>query len=346
MKNFKSHLLNWYKTNKRELPWRGESNPYFIWLSETILQQTRVTQGINYYYRFKEEFPTVNKLAQADEDKVLKVWQGLGYYSRARNLRKAALQVVKMGHFPTNYDSLIKLKGVGEYTAAAISSIAFNENRAVVDGNVYRVLARYFGIDTPIDSSEGKKEFKKLATELLDTKQPGTWNQAMMEFGAIHCTPKKPNCENCEISNSCFALKNNQVDTLPVKKGKTKVKTIYSYYFAIMFNEETYFIQRPKDGIWGGLFEFPNYQYDKSEETTSVLERFSSEYEGNKSFVFENLIETKHILSHRKIFASLILVKTKTRIKNNKWKKVNKNELLNLPVSRLTEKFLSKLKWD
>src|SRR5476651_1274966 len=223
--NFTESLAHWYTQNRRDLPWRNTTDPYTIWLSEIILQQTRVEQGMPYYYRFAEKYPTVGHFAAAHEDDILKLWQGLGYYSRGRNMLKTAQLVQQQynGEFPKTYDELIKLKGVGEYTAAAISSFSSNEAKAVVDGNVYRVLARYFGIDEPINSTQGKKTFQAIADDLLNKQQPGQHNQAMMEFGAMLCKPKNPACGICPVRTGCHAFLNNAVTALPVKLNKLKV---------------------------------------------------------------------------------------------------------------------------
>jgi len=227
--DFKRELIHWYSINKRDLPWRETKNPYYIWLSEIILQQTQVKQGLPYYEAFVKQYPSVFDLANASEEAVLKLWQGLGYYSRARNLHATAKHIAfnLNGKFPNNYKDLLTLKGVGDYTASAISSIAFNEVAAVVDGNVYRVLSRYFGIKTPINSTTGIKEFKSLASSLIDKKQPATFNQAIMEFGARQCKPKNPDCTTCPINRGCAALQKKLTDTLPVKLKKTKVSTKY-----------------------------------------------------------------------------------------------------------------------
>src|SRR5690606_28672368 len=216
---FSQKLISWYLQNKRDLPWRNTKNPYKIWLSEVILQQTRVAQGLPYYENFVKHFPTVFDLAKANEEQVLKIWQGLGYYSRARNLHHTAQYVSENlnGEFPKTYNKLIKLKGIGSYPAAAISSFSNDENVAVLDGNVYRVLSRYFGIETDISSSQGKKEFQEMADEVLDKKRPALFNQAIMEFGALQCVPKNPNCEVCVFNDSCVALQKNKVAQLPVK---------------------------------------------------------------------------------------------------------------------------------
>ncbi len=257
---FHKTLINWYLDNKRELPWRETTHPYHIWLSEIMLQQTRIEQGLPYYMAFTEAFPTVFDLANASREKVLKLWQGLGYYSRARNLHETAKYVAEDldGKFPNNYKDLLKLKGIGDYTASAIASICYNEATPVVDGNVYRVLARYFNIDTPINSTSGIKEFKALAVELIDEENSATYNQAIMEFGALQCKPQNPLCESCPLSNSCLALKNNRIALLPVKLKKAKIKKRYFNYLVFLSEEnETVLEQRLGKGIWEGLYQFP-----------------------------------------------------------------------------------------
>ncbi|RMB56423.1 A/G-specific adenine glycosylase [Dokdonia sinensis] len=257
---FANQLIEWYLDNKRAMPWRETKNPYFIWLSEIILQQTRVAQGLPYYLAFTEAYPTVQQLAAAPQEDILKLWQGLGYYSRARNLHAAAQMVVTDYNsiFPNNYRELLKLKGVGDYTASAIASICFDEPAAVVDGNVYRVLSRIFGIDTPINSSQGIKEFKKLASGLMDRDRPADFNQAIMEFGAIQCTPKNPYCLHCVFNDRCVALQKSRIHELPVKINKTKVKKRYlNYIFIKTASGDTVLQQRTGKGIWQGLYEFP-----------------------------------------------------------------------------------------
>ena len=242
------------------MPWRNTTHPYHIWLSEIILQQTRVAQGLPYYIAFTEAFPTVQDLAQATEEEVLKLWQGLGYYSRGRNLHASAKMIVEEmdGVFPNTYEEIKKLKGVGDYTASAIASICFNEPTAVVDGNVYRVLSRVYGIDTPINSTAGVKEFKALAQELIDENRPADFNQAIMEFGAIQCKPQNPYCLHCIYNDNCVALQQNKVSELPVKLKKTKVKHKYFHYLYIKDKQEQTIIkQRTGKGIWQGLYEFP-----------------------------------------------------------------------------------------
>ena len=270
---FSNKLIAWYLQNKRELPWRNTTNPYHIWLSEIMLQQTRVLQGLPYYLKFIEAYPKVEDLASAPEDEVLKLWQGLGYYSRARNLHATAKRVANEmeGIFPNNYKDLLKLKGVGDYTASAIASISFNQPEAVVDGNVYRVLSRFFGISTPINSTAGQKEFKQLAQELIDKEQPGTFNQAIMEFGARYCVPQNPDCENCIFNDSCVAFQQKKVAQLPVKiKSKPVKKRFFNYLVILSENERTVLQQRNGKGIWHKLYEFPLIETSKEIEVSEL----------------------------------------------------------------------------
>lgn len=260
---FARKILDWYSQNKRQLPWRNSRNPYKIWLSEVMLQQTRVAQGTPYYLAFIANFPTVYDLASAKEEKVLKLWQGLGYYSRARNLHATAKEVVTThdGKFPDTYQELIKLKGIGDYTASAIASICFDRAEPVVDGNVYRVLSRYFGVDKPINSTEGINYFKKLARKVMALENIRDYNQGIMEFGAIQCTPKKPNCLYCPLNDSCVALQTNSVDLLPIKLNKTKVrKRYFNYVVPLDRNRNTLLRQRLRKGIWQNLWEFPLFE--------------------------------------------------------------------------------------
>ena len=294
--NFSKTILNWYAINGRELPWRQTTNPYAIWLSEVIMQQTRIAQGTAYWERFMKRWPNVHELAKATEDEVLREWQGLGYYSRARNLHKAAQQIVDLGRFPQTYKELKQLKGIGEYTAAAISSISFAEPIAVVDGNVYRVLARYFGIDTPIDSTEGEKIFKAMAQEYLPKEAPAAYNQGMMDFGAIQCTPTSPNCEVCPLIDTCFAANNNKVPDLPVKAKKAKQRERHFSFIYIRCNSETAIRRRGAGDIWQGLWELPT-----KELLGNAIE--------NATLIKKNV---KHILTHQIIFADFYLLETDT----------------------------------
>ena len=252
---FSSNLILWYKQHKRDLPWRNTRDPYRIWISEIILQQTRVNQGLSYYCKLVEKYPDVHALANADEDELLRVWQGLGYYSRARNMHHTAKVVAyKMdGIFPDSYHELIKLKGIGSYTGAAISSICFNEHQTVVDGNVFRVLSRLFGVDTPINTAQGKKQFEKLAHELNDGGESGLFNQALMEFGALHCTPKQANCASCIFAAQCYASRHGKVDVLPVKEKKQKVKERFlNFFFVHDAYGNTLIQKRVMKDIWQG----------------------------------------------------------------------------------------------
>ena len=255
MPAFSETILSWYAAYGRDLPWRRTGDPYAIWLSEIILQQTRIAQGRAYWERFMERFPTVEALAQADEDEVLRLWQGLGYYSRARNLHAAARQVVALGHFPDTLDGIKALKGVGDYTAAAIGSIAFGLPAAVVDGNVYRVLARHYGIATPVGSTAAKKEFSSLAQSLLPPERPGDFNQGMMDFGALQCTPVAPLCPLCPLAGSCAALATGAVDRLPVKEKGAAVQERRFDYVYVRFRGRTAIRRRGPGDIWTGLYE-------------------------------------------------------------------------------------------
>ncbi len=306
---FSNKLILWYLDHKRELPWRTTTEPYYIWLSEIILQQTRVVQGLPYYNAFISTFPTIEILANAPEDKVLKTWQGLGYYSRARNLHFTAKHISNnlKGEFPTKYTELLKLKGVGDYTASAIASICFNEPTAVVDGNVYRVLARVFGINTPINSTEGKNEFKTLAQKLIDFSQPGTYNQAIMEFGARHCKPKNPLCSECILINKCVAFQTNKVSELPVKLKRVSIKNYYFNYLVIISEDnKTVLQQRTDKGIWQQLYEFPLIETNNKIgiDQLKKLPRFkeiSKNYSIN-SVVLYNEKDIIHKLSHRHLY--------------------------------------------
>jgi A/G-specific adenine glycosylase len=312
--DFRKELINWYSNHKRELPWRNTENPYYIWLSEIILQQTQVNQGLPYYKAFVKQYPSVFDLANASEEAVLKLWQGLGYYSRARNLHTTAKHIALNcnGIFPDNYKDLLKLKGVGDYTASAIASIAFNEIAAVVDGNVYRVLSRYFGIDTPINSTSGIKDFKTLATSLIDQHQPGTYNQAIMEFGARQCKPKNPDCYICPLKDSCVALQKNLVATLPVKLKKTKITTKYFNYLVCVDNDKNIlFEKRDKKGIWQNLYQFPLVESDKSlnsDEFHLLDLKHTVLNTADYDYALYNDADKIHKLSHQHLFTKFWIV--------------------------------------
>ena len=312
--DFSSTLINWYSIHKRDLPWRNTKNPYYIWLSEIILQQTQIKQGLPYYEAFIKEYPTVFDLANANEQDVLKLWQGLGYYSRARNLHTTAKTIVEEfnGEFPKSYHKLLKLKGVGDYTASAIASICYGEPTAVVDGNVYRVLARYFGIETPINSSKGIKEFKVLASQLLDKTNPADYNQAIMEFGARQCRPKNPDCDSCPLNASCTALKSNTVDRLPVKLNKTKVKTKYFNFLVFLSSDKrTILKKRTKNDIWKNLYQFPLIETESSLYSADFVKhpKIKSLLNGsNFEYSLYNDKEIIHKLSHQHLYTKFWIV--------------------------------------
>ncbi|MBR6456448.1 MAG: A/G-specific adenine glycosylase [Prevotella sp.] len=313
---FTTVLLDWFRENRRSLPWRETRDPYAIWLSEVILQQTRIAQGTAYWQRFVERWPTVEALAAATEDEVLREWQGLGYYSRARNLHAAAQQIVAMGHFPDTTEEILRLKGVGDYTAAAIASIAFDLPEAVVDGNVYRVLARYFGIDTPINSTEGKKVFKALAQELLPTGEASAFNQAMMDFGAVQCTPQSPRCLFCPLAETCAARREGRVEALPVKLKTLKITTRHLNYIYIRCNGHTAIHRRGAGDIWQGLWEPlspllsppPKGGGDSSQLDARLLSDWQAF--GRLSLLRSNV---KHVLTHRILLADFYLLECDER---------------------------------
>ncbi|WP_026776442.1 A/G-specific adenine glycosylase [Polaribacter sp. Hel_I_88] len=338
---FSNTLVYWYLQNDRELPWRKSKNPYFIWLSEIMLQQTRVAQGMAYYLKFTETFPTVFDLANADESTVLKMWQGLGYYSRARNLHFTAKHVANElnGVFPSTYKELIKLKGIGDYTASAIASICFDEPNAVVDGNVYRVLSRYFGIKTAINSSAGIKEFKILAQSLLDTSQSGTYNQAIMDFGALHCKPQNPLCETCPFADSCVAFEKKLTKELPVKEKKIKIKNRYFNFLVIKTAvDKTILSERKGKGIWQGLYQFPLIESDKIIDKNDLIasEEFIQLFPDETTISLFNKKEIVHKLSHQHLYTQFWIVETETLKKAT----VNWTDIKKYPVPVLIANFL------
>ena len=343
--HFSKKILAWYYKNKRDLPWRSTKDPYKIWLSEIMLQQTRVAQGLPYYEKFVKEFPSIYHLANATEEKVLKLWQGLGYYSRARNMHNTAKAIVEnyKGEFPNTYKELLKLKGIGDYTASAIASISFNVPEPVVDGNVYRVLSRYFGVDLPTNSSEGIKHFKSLAREVMNSNEIRDYNQGIMEFGAIQCAPKTPNCLHCPLNDSCVALKENRVNELPIKLKKTKVRYRYfNYIVAFDKNNKVVLEQRKGKGIWQNLYQFPLVETDKEfaletlkEETLKVLkiETTSDMYLYNKKPIV-------HKLSHQHLHTKFWIWHTATDIDNTvSWENVS-----DYPVPVLIAEFIKTFK--
>ncbi|PAW92651.1 A/G-specific adenine glycosylase [Mucilaginibacter sp. MD40] len=309
--NFSAELIAWYEQNKRDLPWRNTTDAYMIWLSEIILQQTRVEQGLPYFYRFAERYPTVRDFATASEDEVLRLWQGLGYYSRGRNMLKTAqlVEALHQGVFPTDYDQLIKLKGVGEYTAAAISSFSANEARAVVDGNVYRVLARYFGIDEPINTPKGKKIFQQIADDVLDVKHPALHNQAMMEFGALLCKPRNPACGICPVRTGCAAFKSNATQLLPVKVKKVKVRKRYFNYMLIYGDGKILMNKRGDNDIWANMYDLPMIETDELLEPVQVMALPEMQIFGKNVTLLDNSGVVKHILTHQHLFIRFMMLK-------------------------------------
>ena len=385
MNSFSNTILSWFRENGRELPWRETKNPYAIWLSEIILQQTRIAQGWEYWERFMAQYPTVEDLAAAHEDEVLKLWQGLGYYSRARNLHAAAKQIVALGHFPDTLEGIKQLKGVGDYTAAAIGSFAFDIPAAVVDGNVYRVLARYFGIDTPINSTQGKKEFAALAQSLLPSSKASdflslssasdslsssspvaAYNQAMMDFGAIQCTPQSPKCLLCPLAETCEAMRSNRIAELPVKQKTLKVKTRHLSYIYIRCNGMTAIHRRGEGDIWQGLWE-PFNASDITEATASIasaqaspssakfspssakLSPFKSELAASLHLSNVDGLQLlaqdlKHVLTHRILLADFYLLETEARPQlpdDYIW--IKEEEIEDYGIPRLIELMLEKI---
>lgn len=385
MNSFSNTILSWFRENGRELPWRETKNPYAIWLSEIILQQTRIAQGWEYWERFMAQYPTVEDLAAAHEDEVLKLWQGLGYYSRARNLHAAAKQIVALGHFPDTLEGIKQLKGVGDYTAAAIGSFAFDIPAAVVDGNVYRVLARYFGIDTPINSTQGKKEFAALAQSLLPSSKASdflslssasdslsssspvaAYNLAMMDFGAIQCTPQSPKCLLCPLAETCEAMRSNRIAELPVKQKTLKVKTRHLSYIYIRCNGMTAIHRRGEGDIWQGLWE-PFNASDITEATASIasaqaspssakfspssakLSPFKSELAASLHLSNVDGLQllaqdVKHVLTHRILLADFYLLETEARPQlpdDYIW--IKEEEIEDYGIPRLIELMLEKI---
>ena len=316
---FANTLLNWYHRHKRELPWREITNPYAIWLSEVILQQTRVSQGLPYYLDFISSYPTVQDLARATSDEVLRHWQGLGYYSRARNMHQTAMYITEEcnGIFPDTYADLLKLKGIGPYTAAAIASFAFKEKVAVVDGNVFRVLARVFGLAENIASPAGKKAFQLLANSLIPAEEPDIYNQAIMEFGAIQCTPVMPDCLFCPLQQVCYAFQHGLVQTLPHKVKSKASRLRYFHYLVFKYNDLYYLKKRVKSDIWQGLYDF--YLIPAEEKPTLSREEIEQELtQFHPRVSYSQVIMPdkpyKHILSHQKILAKFYLIDLNSRL--------------------------------
>ena len=336
MDNFSPSIVVWYRQNKRFLPWRESNDPYIIWLSEIILQQTRVEQGIHYFEKFRNKYPTVIDLANATEQEILNDWQGLGYYSRARNLHFSAKYVRDelKGIFPVSYEEIIKLKGVGQYTASAISSFAFDEEKAVVDGNVYRLLSRVFDISTPIDSTQGKKEFQSLADELIQHNKfgAGIHNQAIMELGSQICSPKKPKCSLCPLESICLSKMNDSIALRPIKVKKIKIRNRY-FHFLIYSNRTSILIEkRIKKDIWENMYQFPLIE---SNSSPSINEKENWKRQIKES---EEII---HILSHQKIYAVFHHFDFIPKEHDENWHLINIENLEDYPIPRLIDKYLN-----
>ena len=343
--NFSNELIQWYFKNKRELPWRNTTDAYVIWLSEIILQQTRVEQGLPYFHRFVEKYPDVRAFAAADELDILNLWQGLGYYSRGRNMLKTAKQVVDQfdGVFPIDYLQLTGLKGIGEYTAAAISSFAAGEARAVVDGNVFRVLARYFGISEPINSTKGKKIFQDIATDLLNKEHSGLHNQAIMEFGAMLCKPKNPDCRICPLRADCYALNNNAIASLPQKLKKAKIRERYLNYLVITDSDTILMNKRDDSDIWANMYDLPLIETAKPLSADGVLalpqarERFGKDIQ-----IIDTYPIRKHVLTHQHLHAQFIHIADKPVKPERNWIYADINDLEKLPMPKIIFMFLDK----
>ena len=344
--NFARAILNWYMVNKRDLPWRNTNDPYSVWLSEIILQQTRIAQGLPYYLKFINKYPTINSLARANENDILILWQGLGYYSRARNLLKTAKFIVDEcnGKFPSTYTELIKLKGIGEYTASAISSICFNERRAVLDGNVYRVISRFYGIDVPVNNHFGKKFYMDYAQKLAPKKSCGDYNQGIMDFGSLICKPKSPLCHKCILEKDCIASKTKNINYFPVKLKKNAPKITHFNYLVLLDSDHMIWMNKIKNGIWKNLFQFPMIESKKELNKTQVLsnEIFKSIAPiSNSDIILFNSSPIIHKLSHKTIYAKFWILPVEHSNSNSiKFSDVNK-----YPVPRLIEKFLDKFNY-
>ncbi|NNE03889.1 MAG: A/G-specific adenine glycosylase [Eudoraea sp.] len=343
--SFSKKILEWYDRNKRQLPWRNTKDPYPVWLSEIIMQQTRVAQGLPYFSAFISKYPSIFELAEAQESEILKEWQGLGYYSRARNMHETAQNIVRnhSGNFPGTYEGLLGLKGVGDYTASAIASICFDEARAVLDGNVYRVLSRYFDVGIPVNSTKGSKYFKKLADELIDIDNPGDYNQGIMELGAKVCVPANPKCEVCPISDGCLALARNTIGLRPVKKAKKKVRIRYFNYLLIKDKSiNTRMLQRGANDIWQHLYEFPLIETKAPVDKASLI-LASKEKIGLKDYEIKGQLyptDIVHKLSHQHLYTRFWIINTpEILVDGTPWEKVEK-----LPVPVLIQDAISAFK--
>lgn len=346
MHRITKELIEWYALHKRNLPWRETKDPYAIWVSEIILQQTRVSQGLGYYLKFMEIFPNIETLAAAPVDQLLKLWQGLGYYSRARNMHFTAQDIMQNynGVFPSSYEDLIKLKGIGDYTASAIASISFNKPTPVLDGNVFRVIARIYGVSESTQTAKGKHHFKAILNKLIHHDKPGIFNQAIMEFGALQCTPQKPLCDQCIFKSSCFALSNNLIEELPRKKAKVKQTKRYFNFLHVLYNDSTFVEQRTGNDIWKLLYQFPLIETPE-EYSLSELEKtrlWQQIFNNLKPQINLNYKEKTHQLSHQKLYVKLYEIRINRLneyIKQN-FKRVSLQELQDLGIPILLENYL------
>ncbi|PKQ65672.1 A/G-specific adenine glycosylase [Labilibaculum filiforme] len=344
-----NQIISWYLQNKRDLPWRKTKDPYQIWISEIMLQQTKVATVIDYFSRFLNQFPTISDLANAEEQEVLKIWQGLGYYSRARNLHAAAktIQSEYNGVFPNSYKEILKLKGIGSYTAAAIASFAFQLPYAAVDGNVYRVLSRIYGINLAIDSTEGKKYFQNIASETMEKAPAEIYNQAIIEFGALQCIPRNPKCEICPLSSQCFAYNAKQVDQFPIKSKQIKVKNRYFYYLFLSCENRFLIEKRKEKDIWENLFQYPLIECDKQVSTNELIQ--TKEWEKlfeNLELVIRSVSEkVVHKLSHQNLHTTFIHIEINIdKLKNkNGYQVISYSEISKYPFPKLIEDHLNKI---
>jgi A/G-specific adenine glycosylase len=345
--DFKQIIIGWYNQNKRDLPWRNTDNSYYIWISEVILQQTRVAQGLDYYKQFITTFPTIKELANADIDKVMKVWQGLGYYTRARNLHAAAKQIIAdyNGKLPTSYKELLKIKGLGPYSAGAIASFAFKEAIPAIDGNVYRVLSRIYGLFASSETSNGKKEFFNLTMELIDKKHPDIFNQALLDFGAMQCIPRNPNCLACPFSDICYAFRNNLINQLPVKGKKIATRDRYLNYIIIRYKDSTYMQRREAGDIWNSLYEFPLIETSKAVDLDLLIEepRWKDLFGVQKLKVLYCSQNIKHLLSHQTLYTKFVILEISKQnyfLKSN-YQNILISEIQEYSIPKVIDNFLA-----
>jgi A/G-specific adenine glycosylase len=341
-----SIFISWYLQKKRDLPWRASSNPYEIWISEVVLQQTRVAQGLGYYERFLTRFPNIESLATAEIEDVMKVWQGLGYYSRARNLHAGAKYVLQQlsGIFPSNYEEIMKVKGIGEYTAAAIGAFAFNLPLAVVDGNVNRVISRIYGVHDPINTSMGIKKIKKIAETILDPARAALHNQAIMEFGALQCTIRNPDCLSCPLKNECYAYKHLEVELLPVKINRPKVRHRYFHYLVIAYHYNIYIRKRGEKDIWQGLYDFPLIETDHAvdENELTVSPEWQQVFQHTPALIVNVSPDYRHQLTHQRIHARffMVSVEKEPELSGEGLLLIDKKDIHRYPVPKLIENYL------